>query len=101
MKGHLHQLFPSPMMIVDDILPNNENDKVLKHINELSKTVKSGGKEWLSEVYNTHLTHNCCKDNKFSYIHERVKKFANIFAELYGSKIDYRLTGTAQQMNFL
>lgn len=89
MNGHLHQLFPSPALIVDDVLPNNEGVKVLDYINELSKTTKRGGEEWLSEVYNSHFTHNCCKDKKFDYVHKRVKKFVNIFADLYGSKTEY------------
>ena len=89
MNGHLHQLFPSPALVVDDVLPNNEGVKVLNRINELSKKIKSGGEEWLSEVYNSHLTHNCCEDDKFNYVHEKVTKFVNIFADCYGSKINY------------
>jgi len=88
-EANLYLLFPTTAMVIDNVLSDEENYKVLKNINTLSKTVEGGGKGWLSEVYNSHLTHNCSEDFNFINVHKRVISLVNQYAKTYGLNREY------------
>lgn len=78
----IDKLFPVNVGIVDN--PNHSELLYLeKYIYQLSKKIKKGGNNWISnKTYNTSETHNVFKDNKFNplvnWVNEQIIKYCKL-----------------------
>lgn len=78
----IDKLFPVNVGIVDN--PNHSELLYLeKYIYQLSKKIKKGGSNWISnKTYNTSETHNVFKDNEFSplvnWVNEQIIKYCKL-----------------------
>lgn len=73
--------FPTSIYIEEDLISEEENNKLIDHCLSIRKTTPSGGEDWLGQTYTTHGTHDLAKDKIFQPILDltlyHVHQFAN------------------------
>lgn len=89
--------FPTP--IYCDFLPDTGdlNKKLLEQITILKETVPSGGKNWVSDMYNTLSTYNLINDPVFDPLLSQLTTHVNNFATVMGvdpAKKQYKCTAS-------
>ena len=87
----LQTWFPTSIYYVENLISEEDNDRLIEYIKWKTKEVKRGGENWLTDVYNTHHTHNIHKDNMFNNLSDAVTKQTSEFAKKLGSNYDYNI----------
>ena len=87
----LQTWFPTSIYYVENLISEEDNNRLIEYIKWKTKEVKRGGENWLTDVYNTHHTHNIHKDNMFNNLSDAVTKQTSEFAKKLGSNYDYNI----------
>jgi uncharacterized protein (TIGR02466 family) len=82
--------FPTTFYILEDSFSEKENNNLLEKIMQIKNDVKSGGKNWLTDVYNTEGTYNIINDKDFNNLSNNVTYHTNKFAKILESYYDYK-----------
>lgn len=77
--------FPTPIYVADDVLSDLENRKISNHFTQLSKTIESGGNNWIAKPYNTIGTYDLRESEVYNTLVETVTKHINTFASEYNT----------------
>lgn len=91
--------FPVAIYKEDNLLSSKENKELFDHSLELRKTVPNGGEEWYGETYNTHDTFDLTNDPKFDKLLSLISDHVHNFADMHGSKAEYKITGAWLNIN--
>ena len=81
--------FPVVIYKKENLLSQEENDKLAEHSLEIKNTNLSGGDEWMGGTYNTHGTHNVSKDLIFSPLISLITSHVNDFAKMHNCNANY------------
>ena len=82
----LLKIFPTLISVVENIISEEYNLKLIEKVNELEKIIPRGGKAWLTPVYNTFYTFDISKDIDFFPLVDTVTKKVNEYSIEMGSK---------------
>ena len=80
-------IYSYPNVFQDDIL-----NYYIKTCKEIQSTTESGGKNWLSPVYNTLGTYNLIEDKRFDFMVETITSHLKNFNTMMGSDYNYTCT---------
>lgn len=73
--------FPTAIYVEENLISEEENNKLIEHCLSIKKTTPSGGDEWVGKTYTTHGTYDLSKDKVFQPILDltlyHVHQFAN------------------------
>ena len=86
--------FPTSIYYVENLISEQENNKLVDYIKWKSKEIKRGGENWFTDVYNTHQTYCIHTDEIFSNLFNAVKKETIDFAKKLGSDHEYNIDGS-------
>ena len=88
----IHTWFPTLISISENLLTDEENNKLIELLKQLSHQVGSGGKNWISDVYNSLTTHNLTKDRNFDFFIDKVNKQLSEHCEHLKTDYTYKCT---------
>ena len=83
------KIFPTVVYIEEDLLNDKEIEEAIKFCKEIKKKVPSK-KIWVGDLYNTLLTHDVVKDDRFVKIINKVTHHVNLFNKEHLSDYDYQ-----------
>jgi uncharacterized protein (TIGR02466 family) len=86
--------FPTTVAVFENILTDVENNILIDYIEKLNNTVKKGGQNWLTTVYNTHGTYNIHTDENFKNLSNIVTDYTNNFAKILQSDYKYQISSS-------
>jgi uncharacterized protein (TIGR02466 family) len=91
---NIHKWFPTSICLIENLIEDKENKNLIKEIEKLKKITKKGGKEWKTDVYNTHETYNLHENYKFKNLCSKIKEYTINFANKLGSNADYKISSS-------
>jgi uncharacterized protein (TIGR02466 family) len=86
----IHFWFPTAISVEENIIPIDDIKKYSDQILDLESIIQSGGKNWNTEISNSHGTYDMINDGKFEDLISVVTDKINIFAREYGSDFSYQ-----------
>lgn len=87
--AELHTWFPTSILCVDNILTDDENQKLVDDILEIKRSTPSGGTSWNCRMYTTIDTKNLLEDTKFDFLVDRVSNYVNSYTSALESDFKY------------
>jgi uncharacterized protein (TIGR02466 family) len=86
--------FPVAVYTADDLLSQENNDKLKTHCLSMQKTIPSGGDEWFGKTYTTHGTHELNKDPECQVLLDTVLYHVHEFARAHNCQGTYENRST-------
>jgi uncharacterized protein (TIGR02466 family) len=83
------QIFPTAIYLEDNVLDTKELKNTVKLCKDIKKITPSE-KAWVSDTYNTLLTHNIVQDKKFNKIIDKITHHVNVFNKEHLSEYNYK-----------
>jgi uncharacterized protein (TIGR02466 family) len=91
---NIHTWFPTSILLIENLIDDEENKKLIKEIEKLKKEIKKGGDEWDTDLYNTHSTYELHKNIKFKFLCDKIEKYTINFANKLGSDANYKISSS-------
>jgi uncharacterized protein (TIGR02466 family) len=85
----LHYWFPTVLYIKENVFSDAENEQIKNLFFNVIKNYEKGGKNWISDVYNTLGSYNLKNDKNFNFLIEKVNENVNLFAKELQSDYTY------------
>lgn len=77
-------LFGTPVMVFDDVLPNNYRLRMLEKANTIKDKTVDSGKQWLCDVYSTCHDYELLEDEDFLELMKCQVRMCNTFLRQHG-----------------
>lgn len=81
--------FPTAIYIEENLLSEEENQKIVDHCLAIRDNTPPGGSEWLGGTYNTHGTHDLSKDDVFKPVLDLTLYHIHQFAQMHNCYAKY------------
>ena len=81
--------FPTTFYVLENSFPEKENNILLEKILDIKNNTEKGGKNWLTDVYNTEGTFDVVKNKDFNNLCDNVTYHTNKFAKILESDYNY------------
>jgi uncharacterized protein (TIGR02466 family) len=91
-KITLFSAFPTSIYYYENIFTNEILDYYIKLCRDIQDKTESGGKNWLSSVYNTLGTYNLIEDKRFDFMIETITSHLKKFNTMMASDYNYTCT---------
>lgn len=75
--------FPVAIYIEENVISEEENNKLKEYCLSLREKVPSGGSEWMGETYNSHGTYNLNDDLEFKLLLDEITNHVHNFAKAH------------------
>ena len=84
--------FPTSIYSYANVFQDDILNHYIKMCKDIQSTTESGGKNWLSPVYNTLGTYNLIEDKRFDFMIETITYHLKNFNTMMGSDYNYTCT---------
>ena len=85
----IFKLFPTTLYLEDNLLNTKELKETVKLCKDISKETPSK-QVWVSDTYNTLMTHNIVEDKRFKNILDKITYHVNLFNKEHLSDYAYK-----------
>jgi uncharacterized protein (TIGR02466 family) len=86
--------FPVAIYTEDNLLSQENNDKLKNHCSSIQQTEPSGGEEWFGKTYTTHGTYELNKDIECQILLDTVTYHVHEFAKSHNCQGSYKNQST-------
>jgi|688.fasta_scaffold810042_2 uncharacterized protein (TIGR02466 family) len=83
--------FPTTIFSIENLISVEENINLIKEIYKIKKNIKTGGKNWKTDTYNSCGTYNLIKDIKFNNLIKKTEEQTLNFSKILGSNETYKV----------